>query len=105
MVEYLNSLKPIILVRHGQSVSNIDPLVGGWQNPGLTPLGMQQAKALADRLTRELEGKDFVVYSSHLRRARETAQVICKELGAVPIIDEMLQEYQTRLSLSLVFFS
>ena len=97
MTEYIKSNKPIILVRHGQSESNVDPLVGGWQNPGLTSLGQEQAKAVALRLSNELRGKDFVVYSSHLRRAHETAMAICNELGVEPIVDEMLQEYQTRL--------
>jgi len=85
------------LVRHGQSQSNVDPLVGGWQNPGLTSLGREQAQAVASRLANELTGKEFVVYSSHLRRAHETANAICNELGVEPIVDEMLQEYQTRL--------
>ena len=84
-------------MRHGQSENNIDPLVGGWQNPGLTPLGREQAQAVALRLANELSGKDFVVYSSHLKRAHETAQTICSELCVDPIVDEMLQEYQTRL--------
>ena len=97
LVEYIKSKKPIILVRHGQSESNIDPLVGGWQNPGLTSLGREQAKAVALRLSNELTGKKFVVYSSHLRRAHETAKAICIELGVEPIVDNMLQEYQTRL--------
>lgn len=101
LVEYIRSLKPIILVRHGQSESNVDPLVGGWQNPGLTPLGHKQAQALALRLADELMGRDFVVYSSHLRRAYETADAICTNLGVEPIVDEMLQEYQTRLDPSL----
>ena len=97
LVEYVKSLKPIILVRHGQSESNVDPQVGGWQNPGLTSLGREQAQAVASRLANELTGKKFIVYSSHLRRAHETANAICIKLGVEPIIDEMLQEYQTRL--------
>ncbi len=97
LVEYIKSKKPIILVRHGQSESNIDPLVGGWQNPGLTSLGREQAQAVAVRLANELSGKDFVVYSSHLNRAYETANAICTKLGVEPNVDEMLQEYQTRL--------
>jgi broad specificity phosphatase PhoE len=97
LTEYIKSKKPIILVRHGQSQSNVDPLVGGWQNPGLTSLGKEQAKAVALRLSNELKGKEFVVYSSHLRRAHETAIAICNELGVEPFIDEMLQEYQTHL--------
>ena len=97
MVEYLRSLKPIILVRHGQSTSNVDPQVGGWQDPGLTPLGKRQARAIANRLLELLDGREVVIYSSHLRRARETAEPICRALNCEAVIDEYLQAYQTNL--------
>ena len=101
MVEYLRSQRPIILIRHGQSHSNIDPNVGGWQDPGLTPLGEKQAKAIARRLKELLEGRKVGIYSSHLRRAYETAQIIYQELDAEPTIEESLQEYQTNLDSEL----
>jgi len=97
MVEYIRSLKPIILVRHGQSHSNVDPTVGGWQDPGLTPHGRKQAEAAAKRLTKILHGRNVGMYTSHLRRAHETAEIICSQLDAEPTIDESLQEYQTNL--------
>ena len=97
MVEYLRSLKPVILVRHGQSTSNVDPQVGGWQDPELTPLGKRQAEAIATRLTKLLDGREVVIYSSHLRRARETAEPICRALNCEAVIEEGLQEYQTNL--------
>jgi probable phosphoglycerate mutase len=98
MVEYLRSLKPIILVRHGQSHSNVDTTIGGWQDPGLTHLGREQAKAVAKRLARLLEGRNVAIYTSHLRRAHETADFICQELGYEPTIEESLQEYQTNIN-------
>jgi probable phosphoglycerate mutase len=97
MEEYLRSLKPIILVRHAQSHSNVDPSIGGWQDRGLTPLGEKQAKAVATRLKKILGGRKAAIYSSHLKRARETAYFICQELDLEPTIEENLQEYQTRL--------
>ena len=83
----------MILVRHGQSHSNIDPEVGGWQDPGLTILGREQAEAVASRLGKLLEKRKVTVYSSHLKRALETAEPICKEIGCNLIIKESLQEY------------
>jgi probable phosphoglycerate mutase len=97
MVEYIRSLRPIILVRHGQAHSNVDPSIGGWQDPGLTSLGRLQAKAAAKRLAKLLEGRKVDIYTSHLRRAHETADYICQELGHEPTIEESLQEYQTNI--------
>lgn len=101
MVEYVESLKPIILVRHGQALNNINSGIGGYQNPELTELGRRQAKAAGERLAMELEGKEFTVYCSHLKRAHETATIICGELGVEPIVVEELQEYMTRLDPSI----
>jgi broad specificity phosphatase PhoE len=101
MVEYLGNLKPIILVRHAQSYSNVDPSVGGWQDPGLTPHGEVQAKTVAKRLKKLLKGKKVVIYSSHLKRAYETTEYICQELESAPILEQDLQEYQSRLDPSI----
>lgn len=101
MVEYINSKNPILLVRHGQALNNIDSGIGGYQDPPLTDLGRRQAKAAGKRLAKDLEGKDFTVYCSHMKRAHETASLICYELGVEPIILEDLQEYMTRLDPSI----
>lgn len=97
MAEYIRNLNPIILVRHAQAYSNVDPSIGGWQDYGLTPLGEEQAKAVAMRLRKILKGSKVSIYSSHLKRARETANYICNELELELTIEENLQEYQTRL--------
>ena len=101
MVEYINSLNPIILVRHGQALNNIDSGVGGYQDPPLTELGRKQAKAAGKRLAKELDGKEFTVYCSPLKRANETASIICGELNVEPIVIDELQEYMTRLDPSI----
>ena len=101
MVEYINSLNPIILVRHGQALNNIDSEVGGYQDPPLTELGRKQAKAAGKRLAKELDGKEFTVYCSPLKRANETASIICGELNVEPIVIDELQEYMTRLDPSI----
>jgi broad specificity phosphatase PhoE len=97
MVKYIRNLNPIIIVRHAQAYIIVDPSIGGWQDYGLTPLGEEQAKAIAKRLRELLEGSKVSIYSSHLKRARETANYICNELDLEPTIEEKLQEYQTRL--------
>lgn len=63
-------LDSIIFVRHGQTCFNRRGLTTGWQDPGLTSEGRQQALHAA-QLAQGLEATDLVV--SPLRRCRETA--------------------------------
>src|SRR5689334_18039235 len=70
----------IWFVRHGESASNAAP--GGMALPlergdRLTERGLEQARAVAGRLT---ETKATRILSSPLRRARETADVIAERL-------------------------
>lgn len=101
MVEYLRSLKPIILVRHGQSPSNIDPKVGDWQDKGLTKLGLEQAECVAQRLKSLLKDRKVNLYSSHLKRAYLTAKIIDSELQCGLTVEEELEEYRTNLQPSI----
>jgi probable phosphoglycerate mutase len=103
LAEYINSNKPIIIVRHGQSSCNIDPKVHGYHNPGLTEIGRKQAYETGKRLSIELQGKDFTIYSSPMNRAIETAKIICTELGAEPILVTDLEEYRTNLPVTMPY--
>lgn len=58
----------LILVRHGEVINKEDP--------NLTKLGREQVKILAKRLRKE---KIDVIYSSDLKRTKQTAQAISKE--------------------------
>ena len=40
----------LILVRHGQSEWNLKNLFTGWKNPGLTDLGIEEAKKAGQAL-------------------------------------------------------
>jgi probable phosphoglycerate mutase len=74
----------VVLVRHGESACNVAGVVGGHVGcSGLSPLGFTQAEKLRDRLgaTGELVSAD-ALYSSRLKRAVQTANVICPEVGA-----------------------
>ncbi len=64
----------LVLIRHGESRSTVDRVVGGHRGcTGLTDRGVRQAKALRDRLARtgELAGAAAVL-TSVLPRAIET---------------------------------
>jgi len=79
----------LLLARHGETDWN---RVGRWQghaDPPLNEAGRRQAEALADAL----DGDGVAaVYSSDLRRARETAHVVAKRLGLPVIEDRGLRE-------------
>jgi broad specificity phosphatase PhoE len=74
----------ILLARHGETDWNRDSRFQGHADPPLNELGRQQAAALAEALTHE---QLAAVYSSPLRRALETAQVVAGRHGleAVPV--------------------
>ncbi|MFI6044245.1 histidine phosphatase family protein [Nocardia sp. NPDC051321] len=79
----------LILIRHGESFSNIDDLLAGEQScAGLTEHGHRQARATARYLGTEKHRLGTVtVYSTPVRRARETAEPIARELD-VPVRSE-----------------
>ncbi len=84
----------LVLIRHGEAISNVEPIVGGPKgDEGLTPLGMRQAGALRDRLAASDEFRPDALMSSTLARARQTAEIIQPALGHPSIIfDDDLQE-------------
>lgn len=68
----------IVLIRHGQSSTNVQGLLVGRSDPHLTEFGQRQAHALAPWLT-GVEG----LWVSPLARARETASAALPELAQV----------------------
>ena len=69
----------IIFLRHGESVGNAESRWQGQADFLLTDKGRKQAQALADRW--QTENREFDhIFSSPLKRARETAEIIAKAL-------------------------
>ena len=67
----------ILLARHGETDHNVPPQrVQGWIDIPLNERGREQARELAEAV----RGKVVVVHSSHLARARETAEIVSVEL-------------------------
>lgn len=65
-------------VRHGLSQANVDKIVAGHLDTPLTGIGRQQARDTATLL------KDISFHHAHgspLKRAKETLEIIIKELG------------------------
>ncbi len=86
----------LYLVRHGQAVINVTPIIGGPNgDTGLTPLGVRQAEALRDRLARTGEIRADVIIASTLPRARQTAEIIAPALHLAVTPDDDLHELRT----------
>ena len=85
-------MKHIITVQHTQSVHHTNGMVGSWTDWDLTELGRQQAEIIGKKLKEELQGKKFVMYSSDLKRAAQTAEEISKSLGVEAILRKELRE-------------
>ena len=85
-------MKNIITVQHTQSVHHTNGMVGSWTDWDLTELGKQQADNIGNNLKTELEGKDFIIYSSDLLRARQTAEIVAQHFGVTPILKKELRE-------------
>ncbi len=82
----------IILVRHGQSEDNVTGTIAGHRPTPLSSLGKEQAHSLGKKFL-ELDFKFDAVYSSDLKRAVQTTEIICEVLGISDIIyDQGLRE-------------
>jgi 2,3-bisphosphoglycerate-dependent phosphoglycerate mutase len=70
----------LVLVRHGQSEWNLKNLFTGWKDPGLTALGVEEARTAGRRL--KARGLAFdVAFTSSLSRAQETLRLMLDEIG------------------------
>ena len=85
-------MKHIITVQHTQSIHHTNGMVGSWTDWDLTELGKNQANCIGKRLQEELESKKVIMYSSDLKRAKQTAEEISKYLGVEPILRKELRE-------------
>ncbi|HEX3580306.1 MAG TPA: histidine phosphatase family protein [Thermoanaerobaculia bacterium] len=66
-------IEKLILIRHGETVHNVDGIAQGWNDSALSPRGEQQVAALARRVAAmEVDA----IYSSTLNRALSTARAI-----------------------------
>jgi broad specificity phosphatase PhoE len=85
----------IFLVRHGQSLANKKRIHQGngdeWKNTPLSNTGKTQARKIAEKLKNENFDK---IYSSSLKRAKQTAEIINKFHNKKIIFDERIKEHQ-----------
>lgn len=81
----------LVLIRHGQSIWNLQNRFTGWVDVPLSPKGLEEAKR-AGELIRDL--KFDIAYTSMLTRAQETLRIVLETIGQQPpvIRDQALNE-------------
>lgn len=84
-------MSQVVVVRHGQTDWNLHGRLQGATDIPLNDHGRAQARHAAAYLADHLDGSTHVV-SSHLSRARETAEIIAAALGTDVTTDARLAE-------------
>ncbi len=72
----------VVFIRHAQSTWNAENRFTGWANPPLTQLGIDEAHKAA-RILAASNLKFDKVYSSILRRATQTAEIIMQDTASM----------------------
>lgn len=76
----------LYIVRHGQTIDNLEGRIQGHTDSPLTELGIKQAEAAAHRLSQE---RLDCIYSSDLNRALDTSRIIAQaQSNECPIIPD-----------------
>ena len=83
----------LVLVRHGQSIYNLENRFTGWKDVDLTNKGRNEAIKAGSLLKKKQFLFDYA-YTSNLKRAQETLSIILDELDSTlkPIKNEALNE-------------
>lgn len=80
----------LLIARHGQTDWNIEPMrCQGWIDTDLNDTGKIQAEAIARQLRAE---KISRIFTSHLKRALQTAEIISSRLDIPYTVDPRLAE-------------
>jgi probable phosphoglycerate mutase len=80
----------LYLLRHGESTANARQIIASQHlDAALSPDGVRQAGAMASRLAL---APISTVYASPLLRARQTAEIVCRDLAVEPLFTEDLME-------------
>tara|TARA_Y100001970_G_scaffold122493_2_gene151847 strand:+ start:15910 stop:16560 length:651 start_codon:yes stop_codon:yes gene_type:complete len=83
----------LVLVRHGQSIYNLENRFTGWKDVDLTEQGIQEA-ILAGKILKKHNFEFDKAFTSNLKRAQKTLALILNELKSdlKPVKDEALNE-------------
>ena len=86
-------MKKLITIQHCQSVHHLNGMVGGATEWELTETGKEQAANIGIKLKEKLRSDPgYVMFSSDMIRARQTAEAVAAQLGIEPIYCAELRE-------------
>jgi probable phosphoglycerate mutase len=85
-------VKNVITIQHTQSVHHTNGMIGAWTDWDLSDLGQKQAENIGKTLKQEINSEKFIMYSSDLKRAKQTAELVGLQLGITPILRKELRE-------------
>ena len=79
-MSHSKKISTLVLVRHGQSQWNKENLFTGWKDPDLTEKGIEEAINAGKKIKQTNINFDLH-YTSKLKRAQRTGNLIMQELG------------------------
>ncbi|MFC4011294.1 histidine phosphatase family protein [Nonomuraea purpurea] len=86
-------MRTLYVVTHPEATHHVEGVVGGWHDSQLTPVGLSAAVSIAQALRAQIpDGADVELFSSDLRRTRQTAEKVAELFGVKPILDRRLRE-------------
>ena len=85
-------MRNVYVVTHAQSLHHVERRVGGWYDTSLTDLGRTQAEKTGCFLKSAIDSSDVQLFSSDLKRAAETAEIIGGHLQKPVTLDPRLRE-------------
>ncbi|MEH6376843.1 histidine phosphatase family protein [Streptomyces sp. KLMMK] len=86
-------MRSVYVVTHPEATHHVEGVVGGWHDSRLTPAGRRAAVSIARALRAAVpDGAGVELFSSDLRRTRETAEEVAGLLGVEPVLDRRLRE-------------
>lgn len=88
-------MKKLILIQHCQSEHHVNNMTGGWTDSPLTQFGKKQAEIIGHTIKSKIESEEYLLYSSDLQRAWQTATIIGKIINISPIANSGLREINT----------
>ena len=85
-------MRNVYVVTHAQSLHHVEKRVGGWYDTSLTELGNVQAGKTGRFLGSAIGSENAELFSSDLRRAAETAEIIGRSIVRPVRLDLRLRE-------------
>lgn len=86
-------MRTLYVVTHPEATHHVEKVVGGWHDSRLTPTGVRAAASVAQALRAGVPyDAEVELFSSDLRRARQTAEEVAELFGVQPVLDPRLRE-------------